>query len=172
MVREVDAQVFRGTPSICLMCDASSQISLPYVSPSYLGHPCHVLGHPSPGSACGSSRPYHLHMVYEQYALCAVRRLLLRMHVSQHCSCPLHGVNSLQNSRRHLLSLQSPNQDSVAGLQRLKPHLHQASLLICSHLFWPKVPDADLELRMPGVQTSCQQMAVKCARGCCNGLLT
>ena len=56
----------------------------------------------------------------------------------------------LQNSRRHLQSLQTPSTGSAAALRRLQPHVHKASLLICSQLFWPKLPDSQLELRMPG----------------------
>ena len=44
-----------------------------------------------------------------------------------------------------------PDQASQAKLASLQPHLQRLSVLICSHLFWPKVPDANIKLELPGV---------------------
>jgi hypothetical protein len=56
----------------------------------------------------------------------------------------------VQQSRRHVHSLMHPDQASQVKLASLQPHLQRLSVIICSHLFWPKVPDANIQLELPG----------------------
>jgi N-acetyl-beta-hexosaminidase len=71
------------------------------------------------------------------------------LEVTNNCHC-------VQQSRRHVQALMHPDQASEFKLMRLQPQLQRLSVLICSHLFWPKIPDASLQLELPGVtSTAC-----------------
>lgn len=77
----------------------------------------------------------------------------------------------VQQSRRHVHSLMHPDQASQAKLASLQPHLQRLSVLICSHLFWPKIPDANIQLELPGVwPTAPRQSCVAASYFCCFGV--
>ena len=64
-------------------------------------------------------------------------------------------MQDMQQSRRHGVSLHSAAAATASpAMAALQPRLAKASVLICSHLFWPKLPYADLKLQLPSAQSA------------------
>ena len=65
-----------------------------------------------------------------------------------------------------MLSLQPGGQNAGVEVTALQPRLANASVLICSHLFWPKHPAAELDLKVPGAPSDAVVLRVTFAWSC------